>query len=200
MRSRGPLVGSALAVLVLCGCSAEDPTASPAAGTSPATADAAPPDPAPPDPAPPDPAPPDPAPPDPAPPDPAPDPGAVAAAESEEAAREASVTVSPTAVACADVVDALTDAVARYEVAALAEGGGGGNRAAAAAEMRTAWRRAQEAANRVGGGLPAAAAPAMAAVTVLHDGLATRVTLDESDADQWRDAREALQEWCRAQP
>ncbi|MFW3170830.1 hypothetical protein [Geodermatophilus sp. CPCC 206100] len=109
------------------------------------------------------------------------------------------MTVSPMRAACADLVQALTDAVAAYEVAALAEGGGGGDRSASAARMRTAWRQAEAAAARGGAGLPAAAAPAMAAVTVLHDGLATRATLDESDADRWRDAREDLQDWCRAQ-
>jgi hypothetical protein len=189
MLTRGPLLASALVVAVLCGCSGE--TVDPAAGTSAATAA--------PDPASPDPAPPDPAPPDPAPPDTAPDPAAVAAAESEEAARAASVTESPVVVACDDVVEALTDAVARYEVEALSEGAGGGDRAAAAADMRAAWQQAWAAADRGGAGLPGAAAPAMSEVTALHDGLATRATLDESDADPWRDARETLQDWCRAQ-
>ncbi|MGY1661854.1 hypothetical protein ACI78Q_11615 [Geodermatophilus sp. SYSU D00705] len=194
MRTRGPLLASALVVLVLSGCTGE--AVEPAAGTSPATAA---PEPAPPDPAPPDPAPPDPAPADPAPADPAPDPAAVAAAESEVAAREASVTVSPVVAACDEVVEELTDAVTRYEVEALSEGAGGGDRSAAAADMRAAWQQAEDAAQRGGAGLSAAAAPAMAAVTVLHDGLAVRVTLDESDADPWRDARESLQAWCRAQ-
>jgi hypothetical protein len=107
--------------------------------------------------------------------------------------------VSPVVAACADVVDALTDAVARYEVEALSEGAGGGDRTAAASDMRTAWQRARDAAARGGAGLPGAAAPALAAVTALHDGLATRETLDESDADPWRDARETLQAWCRGQ-
>lgn len=102
------------------------------------------------------------------------------------------------AVACDGVIEALTDAVIGYETLALAEGGGGGDRAAAAAEIRAAWHRAQQAANRMGAGLPSAARPAMAAVTALHDGLATREVLDESDADPWREAREELQSWCRA--
>jgi hypothetical protein len=203
MRTRGPLLGPVLVVLVLCGCSGED--VDPAAATSASTAapDPASPDPAPPDPAPPDPAPPDPAPPDtapdPAPPDTAPDPAAAAAAASEEAARAASVTVSPVVAACDDVVEALTDAVTRYEVEALSEGAGGGDRTATAADMRAAWEQARAAADRGGAALSAAAAPAMTEVTVLHDGLAVRVTLDESDADPWRDARETLQDWCRAQ-
>jgi hypothetical protein len=102
------------------------------------------------------------------------------------------------AVACADVVAAMTEAVMSYETVALAEGGGGGDRRGAAAEMRTAWQQARAAADRVGAGLPSAAAPALAALTALHDGLGTRDVLDESDADQWREAREALQRWCRA--
>ncbi|MBB3082256.1 hypothetical protein [Geodermatophilus sabuli] len=192
MRTRGALLGPVLAVLVLCGCSGEDGSGDPVADPSPATVA--------PDSAPPDPAPPDPAPPDPAPRAPEPDPAAVEAAAAEEAAEEASLTVSPVVAACADVVDALTDAVTRYEDVALAEAGGSGDRADAAADMRAAWQQAQEAATRGGGGLPTAAAPAMAAVTDLHDGLATRTTLDESDADPWRGAREALQDWCRVQP
>jgi hypothetical protein len=176
-----------LAALLACGCSDENAADAPVAEASSAAA---------PDPAPPDPAPPDPAPPDPA----AADPEGVEAAERAEAAQAAaSVTVSPIAVACDDVVAALTDAVLSYEVVALAEGGGGGDRLSAAAEMRTAWSRAREAADVVGAGLPAAAAPALAAVTALHDGLGTRATLDESDADAWREAREGLQDWCRAQ-
>jgi hypothetical protein len=186
MRIRGRRVGPVLlaTVLVLCGCSGEEPEGEPVA-TSRVTVV-------------PEPAPPDPAPPDPAP----PDPGAVRpdAGEPEEVAPvPASVTSSPMAVACADAVAALTDAVTAYETEALAEGGGGGDRAAAAADMRAAWERARAAVDRMGAGLPGAAAPAMAAVTALHDGLGTRSTLDESDADPWRDAREILQDWCRAQ-
>jgi hypothetical protein len=218
MRIGVPLPGAALAVVavILCGCSGEGAAGDPVAATGqvtvapdsapePTTADSAP-DPAPPDPAPPDPAPPDPAPPDPASPDPAPpDPAAPEQAppDAEEAEGEAAqeavpVTASPMAVACADVVAGLNDVVVTYEGLALAEGAGGGDRVAAAAEMRAAWQRARAAADRMGAGLPEAAAPALAAATALHDGLGTRATLDESDADPWRDAREALQRWCRA--
>ncbi|MGK5168871.1 hypothetical protein [Geodermatophilus sp. CPCC 205761] len=196
MRTRGQRVGPVLlaTALALCGCSGEESAGEPVATVLVTVV----PEPAAPDPAPPDPAPPDPAPPDPAP----PDPGAVHpdAGEPEQAAPvPASVTSSPMAVACADAVAALTDAVTAYETEALAEGGGGGDRAATAAEMRAAWDRAWAAVYRVGAGLPEAAAPAMAAVTALHDGLATRPTLDESDADPWRAAREDLQDWCQAQ-
>jgi outer membrane biosynthesis protein TonB len=220
MPIEGRRLTSALAVvLVLCGCSTRDGN-DPLADTSqvtevprptpaqPTDADAAPPDPAPPDPAPPDPAPPDPAPPDPAPappdpapPDPAPpppNPASVEAAAPEAAAQEATAgTESPMAVACADVVAAMTEAVMTYETLALAEGGGEGDRVTAAAEMREAWHRAQDAADRMGAGLPQAAAPALTALTALHDGLGTRAVLDESDADPWRAAREDLQSWCR---
>lgn len=202
MRIGGSPFGRALAglaVLILCGCTAEG-GGDPVADTSRVTVA---PEPAPPDPAAPDPAAPDPAAPDPAAPDPAaPDPAAPRADAVEEpmlteAAQEATVTVSPVAVACADVVAAMTDAVISYETVALAEDGGGGNRTAAAAEMRAAWDRARAAANR-DGGLAAAAAPALVALTALHDGLGTRETLDASDAGPWRTARESLQNWCRA--
>ncbi|NEK57902.1 hypothetical protein GCU56_08465 [Geodermatophilus sabuli] len=219
MSIRGARLGPALVVaaLLLCGCAALEGEGRLVAGSSrltvvpapapfdrspsaPASSSApAPPDPAAPDPAAPDPAAPDPAAPDPAAPDPAAsDADGVDAADLEEAAEAATVTESPMALACADVVGALTDAVVRYEAVALAEGASGGDRTAAAADMRASWQEARAAADRVGAGLPAAAAPALTAVTVLHDGLATRAILDESDADQWRDAREALQDWCRA--
>jgi len=207
-------------VLILCGCtsrSGDDPLADtstvteaprPTSATptdadppTPAPPDPAPPDPAPPDPAPPDPAPPDPAPPDPAPPDPAPpapDEAAVDGGPSGDAQAAASDGESPMAVACDDVIDAMTEAVISYETLALAEGGGGGNREATAAEMRTAWYQAQEAADRMGAGLPSAAQPALTEITALHDGLATRQVLDESDADPWRDARDELESWCLA--
>jgi outer membrane biosynthesis protein TonB len=222
MRSGGRRPTWALAVvLVLGGCtsrSGDDPLADTSQvtevprPTSAGPTDADPPDPAPPDPAPPDPAPPDPAPPDPAPPDPAPpdpappDPAPPAPDEAavDEAAPEgnsqaaASDGESRMAVACDDVIGDMTEAVISYETLALAEGGGGGNRPATAAEMRAAWHRAQEAAEQMGAGLPSAAQPAMTEITALHDGLATREVLDESDADPWRDAREELQSWCRA--
>jgi hypothetical protein len=102
------------------------------------------------------------------------------------------------AVACDDVIAAMTEAVISYETLALAEGGGGGDRTATAAEMRTAWYRAQEAADQMGAGLPSAAQPAMAEITALHDSLGTREVLDESDADPWRDARDELESWCLA--
>ena len=70
---------------------------------------------------------------------------------------------APVAAACADVLDALTDAVIRYEVAALAEGAGSGSRSAAAAEMLAAIERARAAASSQAG-VPSAAAPAINAV------------------------------------
>jgi hypothetical protein len=202
VHNRRPVLAVA-AILVLSGCTGVDAEGELVADTSrltvvpePAAPDRPPGSPAQADPAPPDPAPPDPAAPRPA----SPAPGAVEEAAQEEAARAAAAdAASPMAVACAEVVEALSDAVVSYEVVALAEGGGSGDRTTAATEMRAAWEQARAAADRGGGGLPAAAAPAMAAVTGLHDGLATRATLDESDADAWRDAKEALQDWCAAQ-
>jgi hypothetical protein len=100
------------------------------------------------------------------------------------------------AAACAEVVAAMTEAVMSYEAVAMAEGAGGGDREAAA-EMWAAWQQAKAAADEMGAGLPSAAAPALTALTELHDGLGTREVLDASDADQWREAREELQSWCR---
>jgi hypothetical protein len=123
----------------------------------------------------------------------------VEAAQVEQSAQAAaSVTESPMAAACAEVVAAMTEAVMSYETVAMAEAAGGGNREAAAAEMRAAWQQAKAAADGMGAGLPSAAAPALTALTALHDGLGTREVLDASDADQWREAREELQSWCQA--
>ena len=184
----------------------EPPDAAPAAPAAPDPAPAAP-DPAPaaPDPAPaaPDPAPaaPDPAPaaPDPAPAAPDPAPRGERSAESPFALpgnRAAQGSVSPVAAACADVLEALTEAVVRYEVAALAEDAGSGSRSVAAAEMLAAIERARTAINSQGG-LPSAAAPAISAVIALRGGLNTRATLDKEDAAPWRGARDDLQSWCR---
>jgi hypothetical protein len=137
---------------------------------------------------------PDPAPaaPDPAPaaPDPAaPPPMTVAAVR----------TPSAVGLACAAVEEAVIDAVARYEVQALAEDGvGGGNRTAAWSDMGEAMDRAVREAAAVPG-LAAAAAPAMAEVAALRDGMAARTTLDEDDAEPWRDARDRLETWCDGQ-
>ena len=191
MRSAGRLVAVAwggIAVLGLAGCDQEG-AALAASSATPA---------------------PDPAAPDPA----APDPGAADAAESERAsgarayAHAESGSGSAAAVAgagsggpvtrsCDEVVDALTDAVARYEVAALAEGAGAGDRLSAAAEMLAAVERARrEAGTQAAAGLPAAAGPAVATVIELHDGLGTRGVLDEDDAAGWRAARDRLESWC----
>lgn len=140
-------------------------------------------------PAAPDPAAPDPAAPDPAAPDPAASPRLTVAA-----AR----TPSPTALACTAVQEALTDAVARYEVQALAEDGlGSGDRAAAGEEMTAAMDRAVREAGRVPG-LAVAAAPAVAELGELRDGMAVREDLDEDDAGPWREARDRLEGWCEA--
>ena len=118
-------------------------------------------------PAAPDPAPaaPDPAPavPDPAPPAPDPAPTAPGAPDPAPAAPplpdgRAPEPVSQVAAACAVVLDSLTEAVIRYEVAALAESAGSGSRSAAATEMLTAIEAARTAASSQGG-LPSAAAP-----------------------------------------
>ena len=168
-------------------------------------------DPAPavPDPAPaaPDPAPaaPDPAPaaPDPAPaaPDPAPDP--VPAPRNDPGVplpdgRPAEASTTPVGAACADVLEALTDAVIRYEMAALAERSGSGSRSGAAADMLALIERARVAAAGPPG-VPSASAPAIDAVIALRSGLDSRVTLDEDDAEPWRGPRDDLQEWCSAQ-
>jgi hypothetical protein len=116
-------------------------------------------------------------------------------------------TPSAVAVACDQVEEALIDAVARYEVLALAEDGlGSGDRTAAWTDMGEAMDRAALSAGTVPGlaagtvpGLAAAAAPAMAEVAALRDGLAFRTTLDEDDAEPWRDARDRLEAWCDGQ-
>ena len=197
----GQSVGRAALTLALLaaasGCTTEAEPASrtapatasgPAPGTPPAEPDTAP---APPDPAP---APPDPAP---APPDPAPAPPDPEPAPSFPAA--ATRTPSATDLACDAVEEELTDAVIRYEVQALAEQGpGGGDRAAAGADMTAAMDRARAEAGAVPG-LAAAAAPAMAEVVALRDGMAVREVLDEEDAEAWRDARDRLEAWCEEQ-
>lgn len=164
------------------------------------------PDPAPaaPDPAPaaPDPAPaaPDPAPaaPDPAPAPPAPDPApAREATPPLPGARAAGDSTTRVAGVCADILEALTDAVIRYETAALAEDSGSGSRSAAAADMLALIERARAAALSQAG-VPSAAAPAINAVIALRGGLDSRVTLDEEDAGPWRGPRDDLQEWCSA--
>jgi 2-oxoglutarate dehydrogenase E2 component (dihydrolipoamide succinyltransferase) len=187
-------------VVVLPACTAGDPDAEAASSSVQLTVvpDATPaaPDPAPaaPDPAPaaPDPAPaaPDPAPPAPGTPDPAP-------AALPLPGSRAPEPVSPVAAACAVVLDSLTEAVIRYEVAALAEGSGSGSRSAAATEMLTAIEAARTAASSQGG-LPSAAAPAINAVIDLRGGLDSRPALDEEDAAPWRGLRDDLQAWCRA--
>jgi hypothetical protein len=194
----GNLVRALLIVLVavaLPGCHADDEdtraVSASARLSEPPGATPAAPDPAPaaPDPAP---APPDPAP---APPPPAPRqdetfplPGALAAEEP----------VTPVAAACADVLEALTDAVIRYEMAALAERSGSGSRSRAAAEMLALIEDARAAAGSQAG-VPSAAAPAIDAVIVLRGGLGSRPTLDEDDAAPWRGPRDDLQAWCSAQ-
>jgi hypothetical protein len=157
-------------------------------------------------PAPPDPAHagPDPAPaaPDPAPagPDPAPAPADLPSlpppAPFTAAAAE---TPSATALACDAVLEALADGVIRYEVQALSEEGvSGGDRGDAWTDMTTALQDAARAANSVPG-LAAAAAPAMAELAALRDGMATRTDLDEEDAALFRQARNELESWCDAQ-
>jgi hypothetical protein len=169
---------------------APDPAAPDPAHPDPAAPDPAHPDPAHPDPAAPDPAHPDPAHPDPAHPDPA-DPPPVALTVA------AVRTPSATAVACRAVEDALADAVARYEVQALAEDGlaGGGDRTAAWTDMGKAMERAVREAGAAPG-LAAAAAPVVAELAALRDGMAVRTDLDEEDAEPWRDARDRLEDWC----
>ncbi len=193
-RGSTTLLGPVALTAVLAGCTAPTGTEPAARGTTvtvpvvTATVTATvtvPPDPAS---AAPDPAAPDPAPPDPAHRDPAPAPLTVAAAR----------TPGPTALACRAVDEALADAVVRYEVQALAEDGfGGGDRAAAWADMGEAMDRAVRAADAVPG-LPAAAAPVVAELAALRDGMAARTDLDEEDAEPWRDARDRLEDWCAA--
>ena len=204
MRARRSLLwplGTAM-VVALPACTAGDPDTEAASSSVQLTVvpDATPaaPDPAPaaPDPAPaaPDPAPaaPDPAPPAPGAPDPAP-----AAPAFPLPGSPAPEPVSPVAAACAVVLDSLTEAVIRYEVAALAEGAGSGSRSAAATEMLTAIEAARTAASSQGG-LPSAAAPAINAVIDLRGGLDSRPALDEQDAAPWRGLRDDLRAWCRA--
>jgi 2-oxoglutarate dehydrogenase E2 component (dihydrolipoamide succinyltransferase) len=160
----------------------------------------------------PDPAPaaPDPAPaaPDPAPAPPAPDP-APAAPVPDPATQEdptlplsgapaAEEPVTPVGAACADVLEALTDAVIRYEMTALAEASGSGSRSAAAADMLALIERARAAAYSQAG-VPSAAAPAINSVIALRAGLDTLATLDGDDAAPWRGPRDDLQAWCSAQ-
>ena len=222
MRARRTLLWPSVLVAVavsLPACTAGEPDTEAASSSaqvsaSPDAASAAP-DPAPaaPDPAPaaPDPAPaaPDPAPaaPDPAPAPPAPAPvapGAQPQGEAGESApplpsqRASSGSVSPVVAACTEVLDALTEAVIRYEVAALAEDAGSGSRSAAAADMLADIERARTAANSQGG-VPSATAPAINAVIALRGGLASRATLDEEDAAPWRGVRDDLRSWCQAQ-
>jgi 2-oxoglutarate dehydrogenase E2 component (dihydrolipoamide succinyltransferase) len=151
---------------------------------------------------------PDPAPaaPDPAPaaPDPAPAPPARDPAPRQDAtfplpgALAADESMTPVAAVCADVLEALTDAVIRYEMTALAERSGSGSRSGAAAEMLALIERARAGANSQAG-VPSAAAPAINAVIALQGGLASRATLDEEDAAPWRGPRDDLQAWCSAQ-
>jgi hypothetical protein len=152
-------------------------------------------------PAAPDPAPaaPDPAPaaPDPAPPAPDPTPRE-APTLPLPGARDPGESVTPVGAACADVLEALTDAVIRYEMTALAEESGSGSRSGAAADMLALIERARAAAGSQAG-VVSAAAPAIDAVIALRGGLDSRATLDEDDAAPWRGPRDDLQAWCSAQ-
>jgi hypothetical protein len=47
-------------------------------------------------------------------------------------------------------------------------------------------------------GLAAAAAPAVAELGALRDGMAVRQDLEEDDAGPWRVARDRLESWCEA--
>jgi hypothetical protein len=187
---------AALTVLVLAGCTAEPGAesageASVVTGAVATVTVTAAPDPVP---AGPDPAP---AAPDPAP--AAPDPAAPDRAGGPPMTVAAARTPSAMALACAAVEEALTDAVVRYEVQALAEDGlaGGGDRAGAAADMDAAMDRAARESGRVPG-LTDAAAPVMVEVARLRDGLWVRTDLDEDDAGPWRDARDRLESWCES--
>jgi 2-oxoglutarate dehydrogenase E2 component (dihydrolipoamide succinyltransferase) len=200
MRGGGNLLRVFLIVLVVsalpaCHADDEDPRAvsSSAQVSEPPDATPAAPDPAP---AAPDPAP---AAPDPAPAPPAPDPAPRRDATLPlPGARAAGESLTPVAAVCADVLEALTDAVIRYEMAALAEASGSGSRSRAAAEMLALIERAREAAGSQAG-VPSAAAPAIDAVIALRGGLDSRATLDEEDAAPWRGPRDDLQAWCSAQ-
>jgi hypothetical protein len=192
--------------VVLPACTAGDTEAASSSMQLTAVPEATPaaPDPAPaaPDPAPaaPDPAPaaPDPAPPATAAPEPAPWGEGTGDAAFPLPGNRLPEPVSPLAAACAVVLESLTEAVIRYEVAALAEGAGSGSRSAAATEMLTAIERARAAATSQVG-LPSAAAPAINAVIDVRGGLDSRPVLDEEDAAPWRGVRDDLQAWCRAQ-
>jgi hypothetical protein len=211
MRAGGNLLRAFLIALVavaLPAChSDEDTQAASSSAQVSQSPDATPaaPDPAPaaPDPAPaaPDPAPaaPDPAPaaPDPAPPAPDPTPRE-APTLPLPGARAAGESVTPVGAACADVLEALTDAVIRYEMTALAEESGSGSRSGAAADMLALIERARAAAGSQAG-VASAAAPAIDAVIALRGGLDSRATLDEDDAAPWRGPRDDLQAWCSAQ-
>jgi hypothetical protein len=208
MSARRKLLWPSVLVAVLIAlpsCTAEDqdPEAASSSAELSEPPGAAPPAPAAPDPVPaaPDPAPaaPDPAPaaPDPAPAAPAPAPQGEAA-QPLPGSRATAESVSPLVAACTDVLDALTEAVIRYEVVALAEAAGSGSRAAASADMLADIERARTAASSQGG-LPSAAAPAINAVIALRGGLDSLATLDEEDAAPWRGVRDDLQSWCQAQ-
>lgn len=109
-------------------------------------------------------------------------------------------TPSAVTLACDAVQEALADGVIRYEVQALSEEGlsGGVDRTAAWTDMGTAMENAALASGGVPG-LAAAAAPAMAELDALRDGMAARTDLDEDDAGPWRTARNQLESWCDSQ-
>jgi hypothetical protein len=114
-------------------------------------------------------------------------------------AAAAARTPSAVTLGCDAVQESLADAVIRYEVQALSEDGvSGRDRSAARADMGTAMDAAVRAAVGVPG-LAAAAAPALAELTALRDGMATRADLDEGDAEPWRAARNRLESWCDGQ-
>lgn len=196
-RGSTALLGPAALTVVLAGCTSAtdaEPAAQESAVTGPvvtATVTATVTAPVAPEPATTDPAAPDPAAPDPAAPDPVPGPlptppGTAAAVRPPSA----------TAAACEAVEEALADAVVRYEVEALAEDGlGGGDRTAAWTDMGEALDRAAREAGAAPG-LADAAAPALAEIAALRDGMAARPALDEDDAQPWRDARNRLEAWC----
>jgi hypothetical protein len=188
----------ALVAVVLPACHADEDTQAVSSSTQLSEAPDA--TPAAPDPAPAAPAAPDPAPaaPDPAPAPPAPDPAPRDDATLPLPGARAEELMTPMDAACADVLEALTDAVIRYEMAALAEASGSGSRAAAAADMLALIERARAAAGSQAGVL-SAAAPAIEAVVALRGGLDSRPTLDEDDAGPWRGPRDDLQAWCSAQ-
>ena len=185
----------ALVAVVLPACHADEDTQAVASTTQLSEAPDA--TPAAPDPAP---AAPDPAPaaPDPAPAPPPPDPAPRNDATVPLPGARAEEPMTPMDAACAHVLEALTDAVIRYEMAALAEASGSGSRPGAAADMLALIDRARAAAGTQAG-MPSAAAPAINAVIALRGGLDSRATLDEDDAAPWRGPRDDLQAWCSAQ-